>query len=233
MNQTHVGRMIAVAIEKHKMVRDAIDNYTKLYLNETNEEELNRLYGTISALNEFGASRKRTVVDQLINHEKKLDALKDSNEDYFFCEQSFLEGFCDGLKRLIGMHKTLKNINKRAFVIMFLPNEQQAVLHRIAFEATEEWSELNNYQGEILPFESYYLVTADIDEVYSILQEREEDCEYAIILLDDKENPYNVKTVNKMSKLNGDEIYFIKPLQGNSVHMGTYIRYIIASIELR
>ena len=232
MKYTDSGQAIAMAIMRRKNASEIQKNLIKIYLDEKNEKEQNKLLGMIDTINDCKTFKKAKLFDKLDEYKRIVQKINNFPDEDFFCEKSYYEGCCDGIRRLIGLNKELRVMSKKIFIIFFTANADIEFEIHSAFLINENNTEIFEYNDSVEPEKNYFSVTSDADNIINLLQEKDDEHEYIVVISYNSEHTHNINDVKLISDLCEDNFYLLNIHKENKIiNTSEYIKKIIKEIK--
>lgn len=226
------GQSIALSIMKRRTISDIQKNLINIYLNEKDEKEQNKLYGMIDTINECKTFKKAKLFDKLDEYKKLVQNIGEYPDMDFLNEKSYYEGCCDGVRRLIGLNKDFRNLSGKVFLIFFTSTPDMEFEINSAFLLNENTTKIFEYKDSAEPEKNYFSVTSDVNNVINILQQKDEEHEYAVIISYDSEHIHSISDVKLISDFCEDNFYLLSNRKNKDIiETGEYIEKIIQEIK--
>lgn len=232
MKYIDFGHSVALSIMKKRIISDIQKNLVNIYLDEKDEKEQNKLLGMIEAINECKAFKKAKLFDKLDEYKQLVNQMEEYADIDFFHEKSYYEGCCDGVRRLIGLNKEFRNLSKKVILIFFTPCSDMEFEIYSAFLLSSNTTEIFEYNDSVETEKNYFLVTSDLNNIINILQQKDEEHEYAVIVSYDSEHTHNIEDMKILSEFCENNFYLFNNRQDKKViETSKYIEKIIQEIK--
>lgn len=137
-------RSAAISVMKRRIALEIQQSLIKIYLDEKDEKEQNRLLGMIDTIERFKVYKKPKLFDKLEEYKEIIKEINEYPDLYFIEEKSYYEGCCDGIRRLISLNKELRNSTRKVFFISFAASADIEFEFHSAFLINENLTEILN-----------------------------------------------------------------------------------------
>ena len=235
MKYENSGTAIAIRALKRKLADNAIKNLINIYLDEKDEKNQNKLLGMIETMEDAKIYKKQKLFDKLQEYKDILQKIKNESDDvYLFEEKAYFEGCCEGIRRLIGIDKDLRNLSKKSFVIVYTAGKELEFANHSAFALNENLTGISEYKDSIQDEINYFYVTSDFNEVKNLLESKDSEHEYIVLLVYNSVYTHNIEDLKSISHLCEDNFYFVKEEKNQEI-IGTYdyLKKIISKIGMK
>lgn len=233
MDSYGYGSMIVTMFTQRKKAEECIENFIKIYASETDEKEITRLQGLIEALTDCLAFRKAKLFDTLQEQKDLINKIKQNPDEYIFDELYYHQGYADGIRRLIGIHREACMSNHNLFLVLFASDEYSSLTFSSALKINEKITGLTEYTGILDSEKNFYFISEEVDTIKALIDERLPEYEYILLLVSHRESTHKVKDIIKISQTYKDNFYFVNFNSTAADNTFDYIKKILKTIGMK